>query len=279
MRDLLFNVEQRVRDLEQGSRINEPTSSEHLSTATAASYFVPNSVASAVNASSNAYHLTAQTHSSHLTPSWPWIAVRDSSYDSLAEPASESAKKKLYSLVEEESIGAQKGPQPVHFDLLREFPLLSDDLVWKYASTYAEEAPFAILSWVNMRSIIEELLQAKRCRYSGQLVCILIYLAFGSARANPEDYRYSPELFFKKAWNSLPDLFLAHDLWALKAIILIIHWLQGASEPNACYSLLAAASRMATSFDLNRGPHNALEDSVELEEARRAKLLCWILEK
>lgn len=53
------------------------------------------------------------------------------------------------------------------------------------------------------------------------------YIGFGSAHTQGNESSTHPShgdsgMLFKRAWALLPDLLLEHDLWALKAITLLV---------------------------------------------------------
>lgn len=59
-------------------------------------------------------------------------------------------------------------------DLLRDFPHLSEDIVFAYVQDYAVTAPYPIVYWPYVRDVAKQGLQRKEYARWGQLVCLLM---------------------------------------------------------------------------------------------------------
>lgn len=76
-------------------------------------------------------------------------------------------------LAEEES--STKSPLGrFHYDLLKDFPILSPEIVMRYAQDYADEAPFPIVFWPALKVAISQGMSTKRWSGSGEAVCTLL---------------------------------------------------------------------------------------------------------
>ena len=61
-----------------------------------------------------------------------------------------------------------------YYDLLKEFTILSPDIVMRYAQDYADEAPFPIVFWPSLKLAISQGVATKRWSSSGEVVCTLL---------------------------------------------------------------------------------------------------------
>lgn len=128
-------------------------------------------------------------------------------------------------------------------------------------------------------------------------------MAFGCAhsadlRANTENSETS--VYFQKAWALLPNLLMDNDLWALKAMTLIVsllarlaangkpfsinfigqvHYLQASAKPEASWSLLGTALQMSISLNFHRKISSLAAYSEIKREGKRAFWLCYTMEK
>ena len=172
----------------------------------------------------------------------------------------------------------------ISYDMLSIVPGLSLVNIVNFSRDYARIAPFPILCWGSMQLSIQHLIDRKRLKCIGEVTCVWIYMAFGAAHSGETtaDTSAGKEsgLFFQMAWGQLPQLLLEYDIWALKAITLMVHYLQATAKPQACWALLGTALRLAVSlgFDHDDAFLNVYS-KVEREEGRRAFWLCYIMEK
>ena len=109
-------------------------------------------------------------------------------------------------------------------------------------------------------------------------------MAFGAAHTLETQSEITsnnePGVYFEKAWRFLPQLLLEPDLWALKAVTLMVHYLQASAKPQACWALLGTALRVAASLGFDRpGADLDVYSDVEREEGKRAFWLCYVMEK
>lgn len=172
----------------------------------------------------------------------------------------------------------------ISYDMLSIVPGLSPVKIENFSRNYARIAPFPILHWSSIQLSIQNLIDQKRITYSGEVTCVWIYMAFGAAHSGETtaDTSAGKEsgLYFQIAWGQLPQLLLEYDLWALKAITLMVHYLQATAKPQACWALLGTALRLAVSLGFD---HDAaflnIYSRIQREEGRRAFWLCYIMEK
>ncbi|PMD12497.1 hypothetical protein NA56DRAFT_695501 [Hyaloscypha hepaticicola] len=180
-------------------------------------------------------------------------------------------------LLSKEDRSILQDSQYFSLNLLVQFPRLTPELVILYSSHYALEAPFITLHWPSLKRIIEQGLSAGKWSCQGQVACVLLYLAFGSSQVP----NYGPEecqMYFAKAWSMLSDLILRQDLWSLKALTLMVHWLQGGALPNQCYALIGCAIRIGVGLGLHVYGEIPNIHAIEAEEARRSLWLCYIMD-
>ena len=62
----------------------------------------------------------------------------------------------------------------IHFDLLRDFPFLTKELVFQYAKNYAVIAPYPLLEWESFKASLEQLLETHKAARWGQVTSTLI---------------------------------------------------------------------------------------------------------
>ena len=163
-------------------------------------------------------------------------------------------------------------------------PGLTPSIIHEYARNYARIAPYPIIHWDHLNETIGSLIQHKLVMRIGQAASVWTYMAFGAAHR--EETRSSTVadsesgLYFQKAWGLLPQLLLDYDLWALKAVTLMVHYLQASAKPHACWAFLGTAVRLAVSLGFDRTDSNlGIYSEIEMEEGRRAFWLCYIMEK
>ena len=188
----------------------------------------------------------------------------------------------LKSAGSESSIAIPKDTIP--YDMLSNVPGLSPAKIENYSRNYARIAPFPILHWSSMQLVIRSLIERKRVKRVGEVTCVWIYMAFGAAHSGETTADTSADkesgLYFRIAWGQLPQLLLDYDLWALKAITLMVHYLQATAKPQACWALLGTALRLAVSLGFDHDDaYLKIYSKFEREEGRRAFWLCYIMEK
>ena len=172
----------------------------------------------------------------------------------------------------------------VPYDIFSEAPGLSRSKIQDYARDYARVAPYPIIHWNSLEGTIENLTDQKQMTSIGQATCVWTYMAFGAAHLNETRAETAANLesglYFQKAWAALSQLLINYDLWAFKAVALMVHYLQATAKPQACWALLGTALRLAVSLGFDRGDSNmSIYSEVEQEEGRRAFWLCYIMEK
>ena len=176
-------------------------------------------------------------------------------------------------------------PQLRNYDFRKRFPRLARDRCLLLLRTYAIEAPYPIVHFDLLNDSAVRLISTGTLPRWGQIVCVLVYLAFGASRLTAdENYSEAAEearQYLQEASNLLPKLLNEHDLWALKGLVLFLHYLQAGSEPQECWILLGSALRMAISLGFHRGEPAKVGSysDIELEEGKRAWWLCYIMER
>ena len=137
----------------------------------------------------------------------------------------------------------------IRYDLTRGAPDIGRDQVYVYVRNYATIAPYPILDWGPLVGVLNALLEYGTASTSGQVACIWIvsdqpyhqhqlghscanclllkqYMAFGctqySVGIRSDTEAGDSGVYFHKAWTMLPQLLMENDLWALKAVTLMV---------------------------------------------------------
>ena len=176
-------------------------------------------------------------------------------------------------------------PQLRNYDFRKRFPRLPRDRCVLLIRTYAKEAPYPIVHFDVQTDSAVRLISTGTLPRWGQIVCVLVYLAFGASRITADETHPAAaeeaRQYLQEASNLLPKLLNEHDLWALKGLVLLLHYLQAGSEPQECWILLGSALRMAISLGFHESEPVKVGSysDIELEEGKRAWWLCYIMER
>jgi hypothetical protein len=153
---------------------------------------------------------------------------------------------RIGSLADEE-LNLRVSSHKVPYNILKDFPLLSQEDVINAARAFAFESPFAFIHWPSLKEDLHTLLEHEYAASASRLACILMvrprprlptlrsaesvykHLAFGSSLIEHVSRLYEPTLFFTKALNLLPQLVLEQSILALKALTLIVSFMAYAS--------------------------------------------------
>lgn len=107
------------------------------------------------------------------TSPWNVLASRTAEANTAFIAGHPSFNETVARLAEEES--STKSPiGRFHYDLLKDFPILSPEIVMHYAQDYADEAPFPIVFWPSLKLAISQGVTTKRWSGSGEVVCTLL---------------------------------------------------------------------------------------------------------
>ncbi len=103
----------------------------------------------------------------------PWNVLVDESATASVALAMGTFNETITRLAEEESTTRPR-TRHVQYDLIKELPLVTPEIVYEYAKDYAIEAPFPVVCWPNLQQAIDQGLSTHRWTRWGEIVCVLL---------------------------------------------------------------------------------------------------------